>query len=1204
MRKYFLFLLLGFSTYGFAQNIAGTYAPNAHAATAWVNKASEYQKHELYDSAVYAYEQSSQIYLQLKDFGKYYESQSLLANSLASKGNTAKAKQILENIINQNQKYSQGRNKATADALYYLGISYYREENYDKELEYLEQALAIRKALYHPNDPVLSSTKSAIATAYSNKKNYDKALEYLYEVAQSREKMRDSGLMSSAYKNIASTYKHMGNYAKALEFYSKNLKALQQATQYQAHEKWGDAYNQIGDLYRLRAFYDSALYFFNKSREIHERFAGRESLPVANDLNSIGAVYNEQGQYDKAIETFEKALKMRKKVSKTENLEFSQLYNNFGAAFEAKKLHTQALEYHAKALEIRLKYLGEKHALVANSYNNIGISYQAMGEYNVALDNFMKSANIWREVNNKSIDLGTVYNNMGASYTQKGEYTIAQEYYEKSLLIRREILGNKHPEVATVYNNLGVISYFKGNYEEALRHYKMALDIRKIVLPKNHPDLITSYNNVGVSAYLQKELDLAIQYYDSALTIKVSVSGADHPSLAQQYNNIAAVYLEKRAYESAYALYEKALELRQREFGKKHPYVSSVYNNLGATAYQLQKYDESLQMFQKSLAANLESYSEDAPVTQLPILKGAADNARLFNALVGKAETFLRISEKNSKIENLQTAYAHLLAADTLLDQVRNQYVSEADKLVIASNVNKLTETALNVCQLLFYQTNQIAYYEKAFYFSEKSKSNVLLTSIAAKTFKGIPDHLLKEEQILVEDIKALEQQLLEEKSVQNLDSKFKLKAYQDQLFDLRRKYEVLIKNFENNYPEYYNLKYDVRIASVKDIQTSILKENPKAALVEFFATPEKIYMSVISKKGYDLLEVPAKDWEKQIRSLRNSMVYKIDEPYAEASYKLYEMLVLPIEKYFKANKINVNQLILVTDGLLSYLPFEALVTNRIENPKSIKYEGLNYLIKKYQISYGFSATLLYQSHNKKKFGENHYIAFAPVFDKKAVAKNLSLEEQEVDMKRGSSIASFFGFSASGITPLHATRKEVSTIEQMFQKKNFTATSYIAEKAHKKHIIGDRLSNYRYIHFATHGFVNESNPRYSGLLLTSENTESDDESILYVEEIYSLKLNADLVTLSACETGLGKVVRGEGIIGLTRGFLYAGTKNVVVSLWKVADNSTADLIIDFHANLLKKKSKSQALQMSKLKLLKSKQYSHPYFWSSFVLIGY
>ncbi len=264
----------------------------------------------------------------------------------------------------------------------------------------------------------------------------------------------------------------------------------------------------------------------------------------------------------------------------------------------------------------------------------------------------------------------------------------------------------------------------------------------------------------------------------------------------------------------------------------------------------------------------------------------------------------------------------------------------------------------------------------------------------------------------------------------------------------------------------------------------------------------------------------------------------------------------------------------------------------------------MNYLIKKYQISYGFSATLLYQSHNKKKFGENHYIAFAPVFDKKTVEKNLSLEEQEVDMKRGASIASFFGFSAAGVTPLHATRKEVSTIEQMFQKKKFNATSYVADQAHKKYITGDRLSNYRYIHFATHGFVNESNPRYSGLLLTSENTNSDDESILYVEEIYSLKLNADLVTLSACETGLGKVVRGEGIIGLTRGFLYAGAKNVVVSLWKVADNSTADLIIDFHANLLKKKSKSQALQASKLKLLKNKQYSHPYFWSSFVLIGY
>jgi CHAT domain-containing protein len=294
-------------------------------------------------------------------------------------------------------------------------------------------------------------------------------------------------------------------------------------------------------------------------------------------------------------------------------------------------------------------------------------------------------------------------------------------------------------------------------------------------------------------------------------------------------------------------------------------------------------------------------------------------------------------------------------------------------------------------------------------------------------------------------------------------------------------------------------------------------------------------------------------------------------------------------------------------------IPFETLLT---ENPEDKEWKELPYLIKKYNISYSYSANLFYKTFPKEPTTKieyadlNDWLAFAPVFDDSNTA-GLSMRTRELLEQLDSELDDTTGtrgilIKGGYIRPLPGTENEVQAIFKQFDEKDKKALVQIKKNANEEFIKSGELRKYRLLHFATHGFVNTWKPELSGILLAQDTTINED-GILYSGEIYNLKLNADLTVLSACETGLGKIKKGEGLIGLTRALLYAGSKNIIVSLWKVADKSTSDLMIDFYKNLLEAKQEkqefSQALQQAKLKMIDEGKYAHPFYWSPFILIG-
>ena len=240
----------------------------------------------------------------------------------------------------------------------------------------------------------------------------------------------------------------------------------------------------------------------------------------------------------------------------------------------------------------------------------------------------------------------------------------------------------------------------------------------------------------------------------------------------------------------------------------------------------------------------------------------------------------------------------------------------------------------------------------------------------------------------------------------------------------------------------------------------------------------------------------------------------------------------------------------------------------------------------------------------------NDWLAFAPVFDDFNTS-GLTIRTRELLQQLDTISVDTTGtrgilIKGDSIRPLPGTENEVQSIFNQFDEKGKKALVQIRRNANEAFIKSGELKNYRLLHFATHGFVNTSKPELSGILLAQDTTISED-GILYSGEIFNLDLNADLTVLSACETGLGELKEGEGLIGLARALLYAGSKNIIVSLWKVADKSTSDLMIDFYKNLLEanqeKQEFSQALQQAKLEMIDEGKYAHPFYWSPFILIG-
>lgn len=831
---------------------------------------------------------------------------------------------------------------------------------------------------------------------------------------------------------------------------------------------------------------------------------------------------------------------------------FSNLSLGQSSIDKAKKLLTSGNEN--SALELLDKNVDAGNPIY---FNLLGEIWLKKGNGEKAIEYFEKAKELV-EANsdpNPSV-LGQTYNNIAVALWSMGKSSQALQYHQVALQ-NREKLDNPL-EVAASLNNIGLV-YASSQPELAIEYYEKA---KKIYEEASLPDKIaTSYVNIGLAYSNLQDYNGALSNLNEALDIRVENSGVNSTAVAFVNLSLASVFLATKDYRFAIEYAQKSLVIYKNKYGATHPEIATTYNLLGS-AYIAEahleegkeKFQNAISSFQDGLISNQESFASN-DMYEIPPVDGYLNADIYLVSILQKAQAFEDLHTQFSlKIKDLEQAYNLLILSDKIIDKIRQFRTSEADKIALGNVASDVYESAIRVSlKMAEVKWGKLPYKEKAFYFADKSKSAVLLEAIAdanAQSFAGIPDETLKKEKEIKGEIAYLEQKLAET-SIEEAR-----KPLTAELLAWNQTYDNFKKTLESDYPDYFALKYNIKTPSLTELQDKLTSTS---TLISYFVgdNTNRLYVFYVTNKGLKIENVAlTEDFDKNMIGYRNSIYYKATSTSKEVGHILYKQLAL--DKIPKGT----NQLIVVPSGRISTIPLEALMTNP-EDPNS-------YLINAYAVSYLYAASLMQKKSDAKKGGS--VALFAPV-----------------------------DFSELGLSYLPGTKKEVEEISQLFESNKTETDLFVEEKASKSAVTSELVSQSAIIHFATHGIVDELHPERSQICLT---TKDGSEGSLYTGDIYNLTFDADLVVLSACETGLGKLSKGEGIIGLTRAIIYSGANNMIVSLWSVADNSTSELMIDFYSNMLNGQDYSLALANAKRKMINKGNYSKSYYWAPFVLIGY
>ncbi|WP_339790557.1 CHAT domain-containing tetratricopeptide repeat protein [uncultured Imperialibacter sp.] len=795
--------------------------------------------------------------------------------------------------------------------------------------------------------------------------------------------------------------------------------------------------------------------------------------------------------------------------------------------------------------------------LSAISLNILGDIYLRSGRNDLALEELLKAEKLLPA---NSLEQAKCYNDLGVVYWNNGNRELALQYHEKALSIRQSAGAGKAVLLADSYNNIGLI-YLQDLPAFAVDYFNKALAIYKDNLGENHPKVASGYSNLAFATANQGSYDKAITYLDQVMNIWNATYTGDHPNKAFTTSNKGRVTEMKGSLEEALAFQRVALQMYQNLYGEKHPEIANTYFLIGSIYQKQNKFELAVESFQKSIYANLYSQNYQT-IYDLPELRDYYNADILLSSLQSKAKNMEALHfEKTLKLRDIDGALAAYVACDELITSIRQIRLNEADKLRLGAVAYEVYENGISTALYLSERTFKKQYYQKlAFNFCERSKSAVLLDAIndaKAKHFAGIPDEELALEDSLKDQIIFIEQKLAGGKL-----SPEKEEELEAELFAFESALRSFIEMLEDQYPEYFKLKYSNTLASAETLQPLLSEDQ---GILSYFIGEENVYVFLVGRhrlKATTIKKDP--DFARNIVGLRNAIKYRQQEVFQKASEALYKQLIPKLPA-------SISSLVVLPDGPISAVPFESLIIGRDKDGT------INYLISEKVISYDYSATLLAERiASKSSSTGNGILLSAP----------LSFEKNEVVMQT-----------------LPDTEKEVKEIKFLFTGSDQEANLMLSAAASESFIKSDELGQYKFLHFATHGMVNEAKPELSRIFLSPGN---DEDGSLYSGEIYSLGINADLVNLSACETALGKITRGEGIIGLSRALMYAGAKNLIVSLWQVADASTASLMIEFYRQHLYHSDNNlfaDDLRKAKLSLLNSENYKDPYYWAPFILVG-
>ena len=846
------------------------------------------------------------------------------------------------------------------------------------------------------------------------------------------------------------------------------------------------------------------------------------------------------------------------------------------------------------------------------------------GRFEQAADYARQAMELSRKAGDKSSE-ATAMVYLGAALSYQGRINESYDVAQKTLLTARES-GNKKI-IEQALNNLGSISGGLGRYEDSAAYFYTCLGIAREI---NDPVMqYMSLLNVGEAYSRSGEPERAEGPLQQALKLAGELNHGDPKSQAKSKKGTEMALLNLAGMEMARAHYAAALRYFEQVHASQPStplWAIAALQGMANADQQLGKSLEAISLFQQALALAEKSsggYQIMSITTDLGLSQEAV--GQLDTALASQYRALSMVHAAGGDPDSewqIESHIGHVLRAMGRNEEALQHYqksiggierlrsvalnTEEGRAGILAKSHDTYTETADLLVDL--HRDSD------AFAIAERGRARAFLDMLALAR-GGLPDELTadqaKREQALLAQLSSAQEDLWQEglSTREQEQRKAKLTSAEEEM-------EAFQVEVRHSNPRYASIRYPEPV-DVSRVQQDLLDH--KTTLVEFLLGQKRSLVWVVSHDNLIVQTLPpCKELEKRVSDYRTLLSDRASVLTLQSSQQkinrqgsaLYAELLGPIRRDIPAG----DRLIVVPDGILDYLPFETLVTATKQNAGEIR---PTYALETYSITYGPSASALLAvrtMNSHQIHWDKTLLAFGdPVVERPQSIAGNSAEGGAVRSTGGTSIDSDIpvriptaydlyeerGFSLS---PLPFTREEVLSISRLFPASQ--RQIYLEKSATEEAVRSEDLDQYRYIHFATHSFLDESAPERSGILF-SRTPGSRGPGVLQAGEILRLKMRADLVTLSACSTGLGEMVNGEGILGLTRAFFYAGAHNLTVSLWNVNDSATSTLMRAYYARLNRGATKSDALREAKLQLLRSPNSvsQNPYFWGAFVLVG-
>ncbi|MCT7961539.1 tetratricopeptide repeat protein [Laspinema sp. D1] len=979
----------------------------------------------------------------------------------------------------------------------------------------------------------------------------------------------------------------------------------------------GDLAKQAFTLLGMGRIYDglgdkqTALDYYNQSLPLSRQVG--DQATEAGTLNNIGLVYSELGNKQTALDYYNQSLPLSRQVG---NLAVEAVtLNNIGLVYSELGNKQTALDYFNQSLPLR-RQVGDLAGEVP-TLNNIGLVYSDLGDNQTALDYFNQSLPLSRQVRDIRGE-ATTLNNMARVYSDLGDNQTALDYLNQSLPLSRQI-GDIRGE-ATTLTNIGKVSSDLGDKQTALDYYNQSLPLSRQVGDISQ-EAITLNNMAGVYFQLGDK-QTALDYYNQSLPLSRQVR--DKATEANTLSAMGAVYFQLGDKQTALDYYNQSLPLSRQVENRSleaatFTNIGLVYDALGDKQTALDYYNQSLPLCRQvgDIRGEANTLNNMAQVylqlgekqTALDYYNQSLTLWRQVGDISQEANTLFNLAVSKHTQGNLTEALTDIEAAIAIIEDIRTQIDSEKLRQSYFAQVQNdgYYEFYIDLLMELHQQNPDKGYHKQAFNASERARARTLLEILAeanADIRSGIDPELREKESQLQQRINATESRRMELLSGEHTPEQ--ANALKQELDTLLRQLDEVRAQIRRTSPRYAALTQPQPLTS-EQIQQQVLDKDTLLLqyslgrdrsflwavtpdTVEVYELPPRAEIEELGEQFYRLMQNP--DYRGESRNITVSP--NIPQINASAT-ELSQMLLSPV-----ADKLAGKRLLVVPDGVLNFIPFAAL-------PTPGQGDDLTPLLVNHEIinlpSSSTLAILRQQDAGRTVAPKTVALIADPVFepDDRRVTGQTAVKASDL----GRIVVNRSAETIIGrpIPALPGTREEAEAILALVPGGG--AMSAFDFDASRATVANTDLTQYQMVHFATHGFVSSSNPELSGVVLSLVDEQGNGiDGFLRLHDIFNLQLNAEVVVLSACQTGLGDAIRGEGLVGLTRGFMYAGTPRLVVSLWSVDDTATAGLMSKFYGKLLSQGlTPAQALREAQLEMLKSEEWKSPYFWAAFTLQG-